>query len=114
MKLIQACVKEFTDTYKNPKILFDAVYPAIAIDPKELTDDCSIAFEILITVLWIPAGTPTSKNLLQIHGFDPKLCKVKLIAALCVMQAPEYQDTGYQLGYNGRNPDACYIQMKTD
>lgn len=61
MKLIQACVKEFTDTYKNPKILFDAVYPAIAIDPKELTDDCSIAFEILITVLWIPAGTPTSK-----------------------------------------------------
>ena len=54
-------MKEFTDTYKNPKILFDAVYPAIAIDPKELTDDCSIAFEILITVLWIPAGTPTSK-----------------------------------------------------
>lgn len=39
---------------------------------------------------------------------------MKLIAALCVMQAPEYQDTGYQLGYNGRNPDACYIQMKTD
>ena len=49
------------DAYKNPKILFAAVYPAIATDPKELTDDCRSTFEKLITVLWIPAGIPTWK-----------------------------------------------------
>ncbi len=42
---------EFTDIYKNPKILFAAVYPAIAVSPKEFTEDCSSAFEKLITVL---------------------------------------------------------------
>ena len=30
---------ELTDTYKKPSILFAAVYPAMAIEPKELTDD---------------------------------------------------------------------------
>jgi hypothetical protein len=36
---MQACVIELTDTYKKPSILFAAVYPAMAIEPKELTDD---------------------------------------------------------------------------
>ncbi len=48
---MQACVTAFTVTYKNPKILFAAVYPAIAIDPKEFTDDCNNTLEKLITVL---------------------------------------------------------------
>ena len=38
-----------------------AVYPAMAIDPKELTEDWSMALDRLITVLWIPAGIPTWK-----------------------------------------------------
>ena len=44
-------VTEFTDTYRNPKILFAAVYPAIAIEPKEFTEDCNKAFDRLMTVL---------------------------------------------------------------
>ena len=32
---------------------------AMAIEPKELTEDCSSALERLMTVLWIPAGIPT-------------------------------------------------------
>ena len=39
--------------------MFAAVYPAIATEPNELTDDCNSTFEKLITVLCIPAGTPT-------------------------------------------------------
>ena len=53
------CVMEFTEIYKKPKILLAAVYPAIAVEPNELTEDCNNALERLITVLWIPAGTPT-------------------------------------------------------
>ena len=56
---MQAWVTEFTDTYRNPKILFAAVYPAIAMEPKEFTEDWSSTLEKLITVLWIPAGSPT-------------------------------------------------------
>ena len=36
---IHACVTEFTATYRKPKILLAAVYPAMAVDPKELTED---------------------------------------------------------------------------
>ena len=42
---MHACVTELTEVYKNPKILFAAVYPAIAIEPKELTEDCSRTLE---------------------------------------------------------------------
>ena len=62
---MQAWVTELTDTYRNPKILLAAVYPAMEIEPKELTDDCSIALDRLMTVLWIPAGIPTSKICLR-------------------------------------------------
>lgn len=48
---MQACVMELTETYKKPSRLLAAVYPAIAVAPKELTDDCNSAFEKLITVL---------------------------------------------------------------
>ena len=42
---------EFTEIYKNPKILLAAVYPAIAVEPNELTDDCNNALDKLMTVL---------------------------------------------------------------
>jgi hypothetical protein len=48
---MHACVTELTEVYKNPKILFAAVYPAIATEPKELTEDCSRTLEKLMTVL---------------------------------------------------------------
>ena len=56
---MQACVTELIDAYRKPRILLAAVYPAIAVEPNELTDDCSKAFEKLITVLCIPAGILT-------------------------------------------------------
>ena len=38
---VHACVMELIDTNRNPKMLFAAVYPAMAMDPKEFTEDCS-------------------------------------------------------------------------
>ena len=66
---------EFTEIYKKPKILLAAVYPAIAVEPNELTEDCNNALERLITVLWIPAGITNLKNLLQIETFDESVLK---------------------------------------
>ena len=56
---MHACVTELIEAYRNPNILLAAVYPAIAVEPNELTDDCNKTFEKLITVLCIPAGIPT-------------------------------------------------------
>ena len=33
----------------------------MAMEPKELTEDWSMALEKLMTVLWMPAGMPTWK-----------------------------------------------------
>ena len=41
---MQACVTELIDAYRKPRILLAAVYPAIAVEPNELTDDCNKAF----------------------------------------------------------------------
>ena len=49
--LISGIVMAFVGMY--------AAYPAMAMEPKELTDDCRSALEKLITTLWIPAGIPT-------------------------------------------------------
>lgn len=48
---MHACVMELIDTNRNPKMLFAAVYPAMAMDPKEFTEDCSNTLEKLITTL---------------------------------------------------------------
>ena len=50
-EIIEVSDTELTEVYKNPKILFAAVYPAIATEPKELTEDCSRTLEKLMTVL---------------------------------------------------------------
>ena len=48
---MHAWVTALTAEYKNPMMLFAAVYPAMAVDPNELTEDCSRTLEKLMTVL---------------------------------------------------------------
>ena len=63
---MQACVPAFPVTYKNPKILFAAVYPAIAIDPKEFTDDCkNEILEIYEYISQNLASTEAAKKLMK-------------------------------------------------
>ena len=74
-------------TYTKPSILLAAVFPAITVEPKELTDDCISTFEIENIQPCSPAGRPIFIMPMHLSGVIFILFKHSFIEPLsCIKQ----------------------------
>ena len=56
---MHACVTALMGYVEESEDIVGCRVPCHSYRTEELTEDCSRALEKLITVLWMPAGTPT-------------------------------------------------------
>ena len=105
---MQAWVTEFTDTYRNPKILFAAVYPAIANGAKRIYRGLEQHIGKIDHCTLDSCRKSYLKDLFQIFHIYGQTRKTQLIASLCLIQASENKDTGDQLRNHGSDSDTCH------
>ena len=79
-------------------MLFAAVYPAIAMEPKEFTEDCALD----------SCRKSYLEYLFQIFRLYGQLRKTQLIASLCLTQTSEDKNTGDQLRNHSSNSNTCH------